>query len=178
MKTNINISLENQKKYQTILNNLINSKFSNKTIESIYSIDMKNEFLNYFQMNIKKSSFKAQILPSIAFFLVSLVSFSVEVLIKNNLNFGVEDNINNFRVCNLVFGAFFFSSFVGCCVPHSSQNNASSSNSTPQFTHFLLITSFPFSNDIYYIIWVPHLLQNFLPALILLLQLGQRSSAV
>lgn len=107
MKTNINISLENQKKYQIILNNLINSKFSNKTIESIYSIDMKNEFLNYFQMNIKKSSFKAQILPSIAFFLVSLVSFSVEVLIKNNVNFGVKDNINNFRVCNLVFGAFF-----------------------------------------------------------------------
>ena len=78
--------MKNKKEYDIILLSIIKNK--NRVIDSISDkiIPNKTEFKEYFLCNTKKSSFLAQILPSILFLIISLISFSVIVLSQNMPN--------------------------------------------------------------------------------------------
>lgn len=78
--------MKNKKEYDLILFSIIKNK--QRVIDNISDkiIANKQEFKEYFLKNIKKSSFLAQILPSILFLIISLISFSVIVLSQNMPN--------------------------------------------------------------------------------------------
>ena len=78
--------MKNKKEYDLILFSIIKDK--QRVIDNISDkiIANKQEFKEYFLKNIKKSSFLAQILPSILFLIISLISFSVIVLSQNMPN--------------------------------------------------------------------------------------------
>lgn len=78
--------MKNKKEYDLILFSIIKDK--QRVIDNISDkiIANKQEFKEYFFKNIKKSSFLAQILPSILFLIISLISFSVIVLSQNMPN--------------------------------------------------------------------------------------------
>lgn len=78
--------MKNKKEYDLILFSIIKDK--QRVIGNISDkiIANKQEFKEYFFKNIKKSSFLAQILPSILFLIISLISFSVIILSQNMPN--------------------------------------------------------------------------------------------
>ena len=66
-----------------------------------------NEFKDFYLGNVKKSTFLANILPSILFLVISLVSFTLFFLKDTNANLGVMIKNNNLEVPILFFGGLF-----------------------------------------------------------------------
>lgn len=75
--------------------NIINSKIN------------VNELMFYYLQNIKKSSKKAQILPSVLFFVFSLVCFSCVFYSKKLSNFWVHFNNENIKIMLIFIGILF-----------------------------------------------------------------------
>lgn len=95
------------KEYDNLIYNLLKSKNLKNSVINTYNFDKKQELKDYFLNNIKKSSFLAQILPSILFLIISLVSFSLIILNEINPNFTFIQNDNNLIISILLFGVFF-----------------------------------------------------------------------
>lgn len=98
---------EDIKQYQKLIDNLINSKISKNSINNILNSSSNTEILAYFKKNTKKSSFFGQILPSVLFLIIFLVSFSLDKIIQNIPNFGFITNNENLKICILLFGCLF-----------------------------------------------------------------------
>ena len=99
--------MKNKKEYDLILFSIIKSK--KRIIDTISDkiIPNKEEFKDYFLNNIKKSSFLAQILPSVLFLVISLISFSVVVLSRNMTNLEAWLNEEMLLIPILGFGVVF-----------------------------------------------------------------------
>lgn len=99
--------MKNKKEYDLILFSIIRNP--NKVIDDISDkiLPDKKEFEEYFLNNVKKSSFLAQILPSILFLMISLISFSVVILSRNKPNFEVLLKNENLIIPILGFGVVF-----------------------------------------------------------------------
>lgn len=103
-KTNINQDINQMDQF---LRHLLKSNDNQK--QSLFNksnID-KSCFKQYFIKGVKKWSFLAQILPSVLFLIISLVSFSVAKIFQESQNFGFIENFDNFLFCITIFGFLF-----------------------------------------------------------------------
>lgn len=83
------ISNEELKVNEVMLKKLLKAKNEEEIIQITLNCLNKSQFKHYFQNNLKKSLFFARILPSILFLIISLISFSLLILSRNNANLKV-----------------------------------------------------------------------------------------
>jgi len=103
---NINIK-KHIKEYDLLIYSILKSKNNINNTISNKIIQNKDQFKSYLLHNIKKSSFLAQILPSILFLIISLISFSVVFLSLKNQKFWVYLNNENLMAPIIMFGIIF-----------------------------------------------------------------------
>ena len=93
--------------YNKILDEIIKNQEKAKVLLSNNLKGEVTQFKHYFLKGVKIWSFLAQILPSILFLIISLVSFHLKLWIENSQNFGFIDNFDNFVISFKFFGFLF-----------------------------------------------------------------------
>lgn len=96
------------KEYDLLIYSIIKSKNNATNAISSKIIQNKDNFRKYFLNNIKKSTFLAQILPSILFLVISLISFSLVVLNSKETKFGFWLYESNLIIPTIAFSVVFF----------------------------------------------------------------------
>lgn len=96
------------KEYDLLIYSIIKSKNNTNNAISNKFIQNKDDFRKYFSNNIKKSTFLAQILPSILFLVISLISFSLVVLNSKETKFGFWLYESNLIIPTIAFSVVFF----------------------------------------------------------------------
>lgn len=103
MKSKKNID----KTFDLLLKKLIFSDYSNaKIIINDKNINIE-EFSQYFLKNSQKSSKFGQILPSVVFLIISLISFSLVILNSKLAKFWVLLENNNIKIAIILNGTLF-----------------------------------------------------------------------
>ncbi len=98
--------MKNNKEYDILLNQLIYTKRKINNINLNESSINKTNLKEYFINNVKKSSFLTQILPSILFLAISLISFSLIILKRKYPKFQAQWFTNDLIIPILMFSLF------------------------------------------------------------------------
>lgn len=106
--------MNNKKDYDILLYQLIYYKNRVNNIQLSKDTIKKDELREYFLKNVTKSTFLTQILPSILFLVISLISLSLVVLKRNNPKFQVQWFSDDLIIPILVFSVFWM--ILGVCL--------------------------------------------------------------